>query len=102
MKKACGFGKGSLIIIVKYETFASYMPMISINTSKVIGFKASATITNLTFVQIYSNYIYMGNRVAKLPETLIFVTVTGNVTVTLVTMTEIAEEHVYMHIQFIS
>jgi hypothetical protein len=36
-------------------------------------------------------------RVAKLPVTLIFATVTSNVTLTLVTMTEIAEEQVYMY-----
>jgi hypothetical protein len=38
----------------------------------------------------------------KLPVTLIFLTVTGNVTVTLVTMTEIAEEHAYMHLSFVA
>jgi hypothetical protein len=45
--------------------------------------------------------MFLITRVAKLPVTLIFVTLSGNVTVTFVTMTEIAEEHVYRHIQFI-
>jgi hypothetical protein len=40
-------------------------------------------------------------RAAKLPVTLILVTVTGKVTVTLVTMTEIAEDQVCVHIPVI-
>jgi hypothetical protein len=43
----------------------------------------------------------LGSRAAKLPVTYIFVTVTGNVTVSLVTMTEIAEDQVYVHISLI-
>jgi hypothetical protein len=42
----------------------------------------------------------MFNRVPKLPVALIFVTLTGNVTVTLVGMTGIPEEHAYVHIPF--
>ncbi len=47
---------------------------------------------SLYWVSLAAQY----SRAAKLPVTLIFVIVTGNVTVTLVTMTEIAENQVYV------
>jgi hypothetical protein len=53
------------------------------------------------YIYIHSIREYIAIRVAKLPVTLIFVTVTGNVAVTLVTMTEIAEDQVYVHIPLI-